>query len=296
MQLPKYHETFIPILEVLKDGNSIHYNDLRIKVRDKYYLSLPKELLEKKTKSGDLLVLNRIGWGKAYLKVVKAVDQPERAIVRITDKGRKMLEKGTFTLEEMKNDPDFVAHQKAKEMRSNFEDITDDQNASPEDMIDYGVTTIEGQVKTDLLERLKTIDPYYFERVVLSLLDKMGYGEFFETSKSGDGGIDGIINQDQLGLDKIYVQSKRYKENKIRELDIRNFIGAMSGDTTKGVFVTTSEFDEKAIIKAKEAHHKIILIDGLKLADLMHKFNIGVQVRDLYEVKQIDEDFFTNEI
>ncbi len=139
---------------------------------------------------------------------------------------------------------------------------------------------------------MKDIDPYYFEKVILILLKKMGYGDFVETAKSGDGGIDGIINEDKLGLEKIYIQAKRYNENKVREKEIRNFIGAMSGDTTKGIFVTTSTFDDSAIKKAREAHHKIILIDGNKLVDLMHQYGVGVQVSNVYEVKEIDEDFF----
>ena len=122
----------------------------------------------------------------------------------------------------------------------------------------------------------------------------MGYGDFVETSKSGDGGIDGIINEDKLGLDKIYIQAKRYNDNKVREKEIRNFIGAMSGDTSKGVFVTTSTFDESAVKKAHDAHHTIILIDGNKLVQLMHEYNVGVQIKDTYEIKEIDEDFFEN--
>ena len=120
----------------------------------------------------------------------------------------------------------------------------------------------------------------------------MGYGEFVETKKTGDGGIDGIINQDQLGLSKIYIQAKRYADNKVREKDIRNFIGAMSGDTTNGVFVTTSTFDEGALVKARAAHHKIILIDGYKLTELMFEFGVGVQTTNTYEMKEVDEDFF----
>jgi restriction system protein len=120
----------------------------------------------------------------------------------------------------------------------------------------------------------------------------MGYGNYIETSKSHDGGIDGIINEDKLGLEKIYIQAKRYSENKIREKDIRNFIGAMSGDTRKGVFVTTSLFDDLAIKKAKEAHHTIILIDGSKLVELLYQYNVGVQIFETYEIKKIDEDFF----
>ncbi len=123
----------------------------------------------------------------------------------------------------------------------------------------------------------------------------MGYVEFVETSKSNDGGIDGVINEDKLGLDKIYIQAKRFPENKVREKDIKNFIGTMSGDTNKGVFVTTSLFDKVAEEKAKNAHHKIILIDGNKLVDLIHEFNVGVQVKSTYEVKQLDEDFFEEE-
>jgi restriction system protein len=164
--------------------------------------------------------------------------------------------------------------------------------STPQDLIDSGIEQIETEVKEELLAKLKEIDPFYFERIILVLLKRMGYGDFVETAKTGDGGIDGIINQDQLGLEKIYIQAKRYTENKVREPEIRNFIGAMSGDTQKGIFVTTSTFDEKAKNKVKAAHHKIILLDGSSLVDLMFKFNVGVQVKSSYEIKQIDTDFF----
>lgn len=195
----------------------------------------------------------------------------------------------------LQNDQDFIFHRESvrttKENHIEVENVKV-ESASPQDLIDSGFTSIEKEVKTELLEKLKEIDPYYFEKVILILLKKMGYGDYVETSKSGDGGIDGIINEDKLGLEKIYTQAKRYSENKIREKDIRNFIGAMSGDTTKGVFITTSTFDESAIRKAREAHHTIILIDGTKLVDLMHQYNVGVQVKTVYEVKEIDNDFF----
>lgn len=289
MGLPKFYETFIPILEVLSNGEILHYNDLRKRVRDKYYSDLPEELLKKQTKSGDVLILNRIGWGKAYLKQGKFIQQPERAMVQITEKGKKTLKKGTLTLKELKNDSDYLVHEKQKKEESKEENI---ENATPEDLIDSGFAAIEEQVKSELLERIKNIDPYYFEKIILILLKKMGYGDFIETSKSGDGGIDGIINEDKLGLEKIYIQAKRYNENKVREKDIRNFIGAMSGDTSKGVFVTTSSFDDSAVKKAHEARHSIILIDGNKLVDLMHQYGVGVQIRNIYEVKEMDEDFF----
>ena len=196
-------------------------------------------------------------------------------------------------MSEVINDADYQEHERAKKEEKDTEPALINENASPEDMVDSGVSAIEKQVKAELLGKLKEIDPYYFQKVVLKLLNKMGYGNFIETPKSNDGGIDGIINQDQLGLEKIYMQAKRYQDdNRVREKDIRNFIGAMSGDTSKGVFVTTSIFDDGAITKAREAHHTIILIDGHKLVDLMHTFGVGVQVRNVYEIKEVDDDFF----
>lgn len=296
MNLPKYHETFIPILRVLSDGKVIHYNTLRQEVRDTYYSSLSEDLLNIKTKSGDLLILNRIGWGIAYLKRAKLIEQPERAQVKITEKGQKVLKEGTFTFADLIKDNDFKSYQdtrKGEKGTNSLEHLH--QSESPEDMLEAGFLAIEKKVKNDLLEKLlsKDLNHYYFEKIVLILLKKMGYGDFIETSKSRDGGIDGIINQDQLGLEKIYMQAKHYKqENIIHEKHIRDFIGAMSDDTNKGIFVTTSSFDSGAIAKAKAARHTIILIDGNKLIDLMNTYGIGVQVRNTYEVKEIDEDFF----
>lgn len=293
MELPKYHETFIPVLEVLNSVESLKSRELASKVRDIYYSDLPKELLNQKTSSGANVLLDRILWGKSYLKMAKYVSYPKRGFVQITDKGKKRLEIGSLLLADLQNDEDFIAHRESvkSEKENEIETVTV-ESASPQDLIDSGFSSIETEVKTNLLERLKEIDPYYFEKVILILLKRMGYGDFVETSKSGDGGIDGIINEDKLGLEKIYTQAKRYNENKVREKDIRNFIGAMSGDTSKGVFITTSTFDDSAIKKAHEAHHSIVLIDGAKLVDLMHQYNVGVQVKTIYEVKELDNDFF----
>ena len=293
IELPKFHETFNPILEVLKNGQIIKHRDLLNIVVEKYYNTLPLELLEEKTKTGDLLILNRIAWGKSYLKKGGYIFYPERAMVQITEKGKESL-KNKVLLKDVEGGKDFIDFYTDEKIKDGSKEIQL-INSTPQDLIDKGFSVIEAQVKTELLERLKNIDPYYFERVILILLKKMGYGDFIETSKSRDGGIDGIINEDKLGLDKIYIQAKRYDENKVREKDIRNFIGAMSGDTTKGVFVTTSEFDKDAIKKAHDAHHTIILIDGKKLVDLMHLYNVGVQIKTTYEIKQIDEDFFEGE-
>ena len=291
--IPKFHETFIPILNILSNDELIHYDELRKKVRDKHYSHLSEDLLRLETKSGDVLILNRIGWAKAYLKEGKFIEQPIRGQVKITQKGHLALKRGSLTLKDLKLDSDYIECQKLKADDNGIENQNEITNeATPQDLIDQGFERIEKEVKIELLEKLKGIDPYYFEKVILILLNKMGYGKYTETSKSRDGGIDGVINQDQLGLEKIYIQAKRYSENKVREPEIRNFIGAMSGDTTKGVFVTTSAFDEGAVKKASAAHHKIILIDGIRLCDLMYQFGVGLQVKDSYVLKQLDNDFF----
>jgi len=292
MDMPKFHETFIPILEMLADGKIIHHRELLTKVVEKYYSKLPKELLEKKTKSGEPLIRNRIAWGKSYLKKAGYIHYPERGTVQITQKGKE-VNRDKVNLKNTVDESGIFNFYK-EERTKDSEDL-EIKGSSPQDLIDSGFSEIEAQVKSDLLDKLKSLDPFYFEKVLLILLSKMGYGEFIETSKTGDGGFDGIINQDKLGLEKIYIQAKRYNENKVREKEIRNFIGAMSGDTTKGVFVTTSEFDEQAIRKAHDAHHTIILIDGKKLVDLLYQYSVGLQVQDTYEVKVVNDNFFNRD-
>jgi len=290
MDIPKFNETFLPILEILKTGEILKTRDLIEKVKSKFYSDLDENQLKHQTKSGDLLIDNRIAWGKSYLKKGGYIFFPERGYVQITDKGKKHKE--SLSVRDIENESSIFEFYKHEADKSEKNTPSKNNEASPQDLIDEGFKIIDENVKAELLAKLKGTNPYFFEKVVLRLLKKMGYGEFIETSKSGDGGIDGIINEDQLGLDKIYIQAKRFNEGKVREMDIRNFIGAMSGDTNKGVFVTTSDFDQKALDKARSAHHKIICIDGKKLVDLMHQFNVGIQIKTTFEIKQVDEDFF----
>ncbi|KAF2338417.1 restriction endonuclease [Flavobacterium tistrianum] len=289
-EIPKFYETFKPILETLRIEDNISRAKLREKVIKKYYDEIPKELLTQRIKSGDILIHNRLNWGISYLKQAGYLAHPKRGYVQLTEKGNKASTE--ISLNQIKSDIYSLNPYKEKVETSSVDEI---KTETPEDLINEGFSQIENEVKNDLLDKLKTMDPYYFEKVILILLKKMGYGDFIETSKSADGGIDGIINEDKLGLDKIYIQAKRFAENKVREKDIRNFIGAMSGDTNKGVFVTTSQFDKGAEEKAKNAHHKIILIDGNKLADLMYEYTVGVQIKSVYEIKHLDEDFFVEE-
>lgn len=293
-QLPKYSDIFRPILEILSDGNVLSARELRKRLMERYYAHLPLKLLNIKVSSGQSLIFNRMDWAKFHLKANGCVVYPERGSVKITEKGLKEKDSPTL-IEDIQIYNKSFYEGKGYGNEGNHEHYTKTKDLTPQDLIDKGFNQIESEVKRDLLARLKEIDPFYFEKIILILLKKMGYGEYEETSKTRDGGIDGIINEDQLGLDKIYIQAKRFNSNKVTEMDIRNFIGAMSGDTNKGVFVTTSEFDREAIKKAKGAHHKIILIDGNKLVNLMYQYNVGIQVREVYEIKSLDNDFFMEE-
>jgi restriction system protein len=289
VNIPKYHETFIPILKSICDGNEYSRKDLTTKVENTFYSHLSDDKRNQKLQTGGKVITNRIGWGLSNLKAGKLIFQPKRATYIITEKGKIIAQRGTFTLHDLRIDTDYLEHE-AKKLQSQQVDLSEDLTA--QDMIENGYEIIKNETQNELLERLKNVDPYYFEKVILILLKKMGYGDFVETKKSGDGGIDGIINEDKLGLSKIYMQAKKFDGHNVREPDIRNFIGAMSGDTSKGVFATTASFDQKAIQKAKDAHHSIILIDGKKLVSLMHEYKVGLQLKSNYEIFELDEDFF----
>ncbi len=204
MEKPKFNETFLPILDILGDGKVLSGRGLIKLVEEKYYSEFPEELLSQKIKSGDRLIENRIALGKSYLKMGGLVHYPQRGYVQITEDGKNINIKDLNREQMDKNVVDFYKPGKEKL------DVSL-STASPQDLIDSGIEQIQLHVKNELLEKLKTYDPYAFEKVVLILLKKMGYGEFTETSKSRDGGIDGVINQDQLGLEKnIYTSKKIY--------------------------------------------------------------------------------------
>ena len=209
MEIPKFDETFIPILEILKTGKVYKTRELIEIVKTQFYSGLSDDQLKQLTKSGDLLIDNRIAWGKSYLKKGGYVFFPERGYVQITEKGKN--HSSELSVRDLENEStlfDFYRQDKQNNTVVNKVEIS-----TPQDLIDEGFNRIENDVKSELLQKLKNIDPYFFEKVVLRLLKKMGYGEFIETAKSGDGGIDGIINEDKLGLDKIYIPLDLQKIN-----------------------------------------------------------------------------------
>ena len=296
--MPKYHETFMAILDILSSQSIMSSKETVSKVISKHYSNLPKDLLRERVKTGGLRIADRVNWGIVYLKMAKMIVGVKRGEIQITAKGLAALkQEKPVTLTTLKTDKDYIDHKNKVSANkgsrpAQTEIIALDDSIDPEELVEETIDKIEKQVKSDLLERLKQTDPYDFEKVVLCLFKEMNYGEFEETPKSNDGGIDGVINRDDLGIEKIYIQSKRYSNHNVRELEIRNFIGAMSGGTNKGIFVTTSSFDNKAIEKAKNADQTIILMAGEQLVDLMYKYNVGIETKGTYETKKINEDFF----
>lgn len=290
MTVPTFDEIMFPLLDKIKDGGSYKASDISQEIENNYF-TLTEDEKRIRLKNGRTKFYDRLLWARTYLKKAGLVEYPKTGCLVITQEGKKVLDSGidridTKFLKRYDSFGDFVGGKNSSKEDSSLSDL------SPRDLIDSGYNKINSELEQEILEKLKKMNPYLFEVVALKLLNSMGYGDFEETPKSGDGGIDGIINQDELGLEKIYIQCKRFNSNAVREPDIRNFIGAMSSDVNKGVFVTTSYFESAAVEKARMALQKIRLIDGEELAKLMVKFNVGTQVKEVYEVKELDADFF----
>ncbi len=294
MAIPKFDETMLPILKVLADRKPRQLTEVSFLLEKEFDVTEEEKNL--KVSNGYTKFYDRVSWGRTYLKKAGLIVQESRGSdVKITEEGSRVLASGIekIDIDFLSKYPSFVVFVSGDTKTPEEINNTLSEQMSPQDMIDQGFDRFSNTLKSDLLEKLQGINPYFFERVALMLFQKMGYGDYQETSKSADGGIDGVINQDKLGLEKIYIQAKRFAStNKVREPEIRNFIGAMSGDVSKGIFVTTSSFDESAVKKAKDASHKIILIDGELLTKLMIQYGVGVQTSSVYELKEIDADFF----
>lgn len=293
-RLPKFDETFTPILKILSGGNIMNSNELKKKVRDVYYAHLSDELLNTKTKGDKPLILATIHFGTVFLKFAGIVERPERGKINITQKGQSIIDsKGGFTLNDLNADEQYRNGLKQRQDAKKINTVPESEepeinksnkNPKENDEVEHLEDT-EGLQDT-LLGLLKNTDAYLFQDLVLELLSKMGYGKIESTPKSGDGGIDGIIHQDELGLDKIYFQSKRYTENKVTRKHMDEFIGSLSvNNSKKGIFVTTSSFSQSAIERTRMASQSIIMVDGEKLSQLMYDYNFGVRV---IQTKEID--------
>ena len=301
--MQQWHTFMRPILEALSDGSVHPKREMEADVVTLARLS--NEQQSEQLDSGSLRSLNRIGWATSALRRAKALTSPSRGTFVITDTGRTLLaeHRESISVADLEQIPAFTEYVPSRKGSTASEPTTaavvlDDQ--TPQDLIQSGLDAIEDDVKSKLLERLRGTDPFFFEQVVRSLLVKMGYGTEGELSRlpgSGDGGLDGKIDRDELGVSQIYIQAKRYAEDVVvGRPTVQSFVGALATrGSTVGVFFTTSRFSAEATDAAQRVPQDIALVDGLKLTELMIKHRVGVQVARHIELVKIDEDFFSDD-
>lgn len=298
MSIPDFQSIMLPLLTAISDG--VEHDLKEVKTKLISHFSISEDELRIKIPSGrSFLFDNRLGWAKTYLKKAGLISSARRGYLQITELGsdfQKHHIKGikVSDLNKIKQFKDF--HQvKGKE---DIEiDIPEMEIRSPEEVIDSAFEVIKNDLRSELISTIKSCSPLFFEKMVIDLLIKMGYGGSRREAgtaigKSGDGGIDGIINEDKLGLDSIYIQAKRW-ENTVPIKEIRDFAGSLlSKKARKGVFIITSEFPKSAYDFVNSIEPRIILIDGNKMASLMIEHNVGVSTKEVYEIKNIDHDYF----
>lgn len=301
MAIPNYQEFMLPTLEVIADGQEHRNSDVVQAVAK--ILNLSEEEMEEMLPSGNQQTYyNRAGWARTYLKKAGLLEYPSRGFMQITETGKSVMENKPTKIDN-KFLSQFEQFDQFKNSRNNEASNTNEDEIfidthTPDEIFEVAEKEYLNSLKQDLLSSLKKVDPVRFERIVLDLMEKMNYGTGSMTKLSHDGGVDGIINEDELGLQKIYLQAKRYSENKVNEKEIQNFVGALGCSiVSKGVFITTSFFDERAKRKAESAQGKVVrLIDGDELVTLMIRYNLGVQTKKTYTIKRVDEDYLSGDL
>jgi len=293
MPIPNFESIMLPLLEVVRDGKAWGMISVEDELIKKFKLTDEEVNQLKPSSTTETLFQNRMRWARLFLKKAGLLEDPARGLTQITSEGMKVLsqEPKGIDIEFLTKFSSFVQFYKKKTVDDRKKEL-EIKEKSPEDLIIEGFTQIRENIENEILEKIKKCPPAFFERIVVQLLEKMGYGDGTVTGKTGDGGIDGMIKQDNLGLDEIYVQAKRW-ENTVPGREIRDFAGSLSAKKSKrGIFITTSTFSRDAQEFVKSIDSKIILIDGLLLAKLMYENNIGVQSGDSYQLKKMDNDFF----
>ena len=305
MALPDYQSIMLPLLECIADSKEHKMRNVtdQLAVRLGVTEEEQKELLP----SGVAPVFyNRTAWAKTYLKKAGLIDSPKQGIVVISKRGLEVLNKkpGSINVKFLKQFSEFVEFQTSKREDGNFEtDSNEDQSIqTPEESLEQAYQKIRKSLASELINKVVELSPAFFEKLVVELLVKMGYGGSIKDAgkamgKSGDEGIDGTIKEDKLGLDIIYIQAKRWKPgNVVGRPELQKFVGALAGQgAKKGIFITTSNFTKEAIEYTPRNETKIVLIDGSQLAQLMIDYNLGCTPQQTYEVKKIDSDYFGEE-
>ncbi len=306
MAIPDYETLMLPLLRLAEQGE-IKNTDTYEKLADEFHLS--NEEREQLLPSGrQTVVANRVGWARTYLTKAGLLERSRRGQYRITERGKTAIEQNPSRIDNryLKQFPEFQEFQSGRaqsglhETPSSFPKTSESGTVTtPDEAIRAAHAELENALAQELLSRILEQTPAFFERLVVQLLVAMGFGGSVEGAgralgKSGDGGVDGVIDQDALGLDRIYVQAKRYVDgNTVGASAIRDFFGSLDRfKAAKGLFVTTSNFTKDARDTAASLSKRIVLIDGEQLVRLMIRYGVGCRVEDILYLKKIDEDFF----
>jgi len=300
MAIPDYQTIMLPLLKFAGDGN-VHSKHEAVE-----YLANEFELTEQERKellpSGKQgLFDNRVAWAKTYIKQARLIDSPKRGLFVLTERGKQVLSQNPekINIKFLDQFPEFVEFKQIKKDKGKqmgkVARVSPEKN--PEESLEAAYQELQESLALDLLQNIKRCPPDFFERLVVDVLIKMGYGGSRKEAgqaigRTGDEGIDGIIKEDKLGLDIIYMQAKRW-ENTVGRPEVQKFAGALQGQRArKGIFITTSDFSKEALDYVKNIDTKIILIDGQRLPELMIEHNVGVSPVASYEIKKIDTDYF----
>jgi restriction system protein len=301
MPVPDFQTIMLPMLKIAGDGKEHTVHDFLEILAKEFNLS-QEELNEFLPSGKQTRFFNRVGWAKTYLSKSGLLAMARRPYYVITERGKDALKQNpvVIDLKFLQQFPEYVQFRTTRR-KSDNEEVTESISAeqTPEEILEEAFEDIKGNLASDLLENVKSCSPKFFEQLVVELLVNMGYGGSRRDAaravgQSGDGGIDGIIDEDRLGLDTIYIQAKRW-EGTVGRPDIQKFAGALMGKkANKGIFISTSNFTKDAVEYVSSINSKIILIDGNRLTELMIDYNIGVTNITSYNLKRIDSDYFGN--
>ena len=302
--IPDYQTIMLPLLKLTADNEVHKFRDVIENLALHFKLS-EEEKTELLPSGNQAIFDNRVGWARFYLTKANLLKSEKRGTHQITEQGLDFLKRNPTELKtkDLDHFKAFVDFKDSIDKKNQVETkitnvVTNEQiEETPEEALEYAYLKLKTDLYRDLLDTIKSCSPSFFEKLVVDMLTKMGYGGSRKDAgralgKTGDGGIDGIIKEDKLGLDTIYIQAKRW-ENTVPVREIRDFAGALlSKKARKGIFITTSNFPKSAFEFVESIEHKIILIDGERLTEFMFEFNVGVSTQSTYEVKRIDSDYF----
>lgn len=301
MAVPGYQEFMYPFLQKLKDGKEYKLQDLYSDLAE-YFNLTDRDIAETLPSGKQTILTNRVGWARTYLSKVGLIKVIRRAVFRITDEGLNVANDPSVTRIDKKlltRYPSFKEFINKADEESIDNEKAKNEKHTPLELIDENYNILKNELQDVLLNKTLECSPAFFERLIVQLLVSMGYGGSVKDAgeaigKSGDEGIDGIIKEDVLGLEMIYLQAKRWKKDStVGRPEIQTFVGSLVGkQASKGIFITTAKFSNNAYDYAKSIDKRVILIDGQQLTDLMFKYGVGVTNGEIFVTKRLDSDFF----